>query len=86
MWMPSLHPVFKHLQQHDTIRVPTLVVRALNPSNFYMVCESVRFEHRSGLRVDAADNDGLMHTFQGHAEKKQACDFYVAGEVHKYFT
>ena len=81
--VPSLHPVFKYIEKHDTIRVPAFIITTLDSCNFDMVCESIDLEDRAGLRVEAAHHNCLVHASQGHPEQEKTGYLNVTGQVHK---
>ena len=82
-WMPPPDPLTIDLQEEYAVRIPSLIIHALQLGHVDLVLIPVASEDRPSLRMDATHDDGLRHTFQHHAQQEHSSYFNVAGQVHK---
>lgn len=81
--MKFMQPFAVYWEQHNWVRVSLFIVHALEFSHIHGIIALVIPKDWSCLRVDCADVNCLLHTFQSHTEQEQPSNLKSHGQINK---
>lgn len=84
--MELFDPLIVNSQLHQAIRVVASVVVALQLGQVYLINIPTRLENGACLRMQAANDDCLVHTLESHSKEEESCDFDVTWQVDEDLT